>query len=90
MRCAARLLIVLLVGAVGAGCQRMCRTVVPDVVEVGVPEYVPVPHELTEPVPLAKPATYTCGEAVRVARERRASVEQCNRQLEAIRDLGDE
>ena len=59
----------------------------PQVVKVPVTVIVPVPAELTKPVPIAAPTSLTVGEAVRVARERKAALEQCNSQLDAIRTL---
>jgi len=60
----------------------------PAVVRVPVIQYVPVPAELTAPVPIAEPLSRTVGEAVRVARERKAALEQCNAQLGAIAEIG--
>jgi hypothetical protein len=76
----------LLILVVVAGCAPVAPKP-PKIVEVPVTVYVPVPPELTEPVAIALPKSRTVDEAVRVARERRASLEQCNGQLEQIRTL---
>jgi hypothetical protein len=61
--------------------------VVPTVVKVPVVRYVPVPAGLTTPCEIVEPTDRTVGEAVRVARARRASLEQCNNQLDGIRSI---
>lgn len=61
----------------------------PEVVRVAVPVPVRVAPELTQPCPIAKPASNTVAEAVRVARARRAALEACNAQLDAIRKTQD-
>lgn len=82
---AIRLLIATAALAVTAGCTTPVKPDPPPrVVEVQIVKYVPIATELTEHVPLAMPQENTCVEAVRVARERRAAVEQCNRQLDGI------
>lgn len=58
----------------------------PEVVRVTVPVPVKVSPELTTPCPIAKPTDNTVAEAVRVARERRASLEACNARMQAIRE----
>lgn len=59
----------------------------PSVVHVPVNIYVPVPPTLTQPCPIAKPENYSVVEAVRVARERRASLEKCNADKAAIKAI---
>jgi hypothetical protein len=54
---------------------------------VPVVRYVPVPDKLTAPCPITEPNDRTVGEAVRVARARRAALEQCNSQLDGIRSI---
>ena len=71
-----------------AGCHASCPTTIPDVVRVAVPQYVPVPDELTAPCPIAMPEARTVAEAVRIARMRRAALEACNDRLSRIRELG--
>jgi hypothetical protein len=61
--------------------------VVPTVVKVPVVRYIPVPAELTTPCAITEPTDRTVGEAVRVARARRAALEQCNDQLDGIRGI---
>jgi hypothetical protein len=62
--------------------------VVPQIVQVPVTKYVPVPAELTAACPKAKPEKRTVAEAVRVAKARGDALDQCNAQLDAIRKLG--
>lgn len=71
------------------GCQRAPVKPAPQIVHVPITRYVPIPRELTAPVPIEEPATRTVAEAVRVARARKAALQQANAQLKAIRDLGD-
>lgn len=59
----------------------------PKIVKVTVTKYVPVPAEFTKPCPVALPQDKTVREAVRIARARRASLDQCNWQLDKIRNL---
>lgn len=59
----------------------------PKIVKVTVTKYVPVPEEFTKECPIALPQNKTVREAVRIARSRRASLEQCNWQLDKIRNL---
>lgn len=59
----------------------------PKIVKVTVTKYVPVPSEFTKECPVALPQNRTVNEAVRVARARRASLEQCNWQLDKIKNL---
>ena len=71
-----------------AGCAHQPPAVVtPSVVTQTVTRYVAVPDELTTPCPVALPTNRTVAEAVRVARARRDALDQCNRQLDAIRSL---
>ena len=59
----------------------------PTVIRIAVPTYVPVPQQLTAACPIAQPTDATDGELLRVARERRASLESCNSDKIAIRGL---
>lgn len=78
----------LMVALVTTGCQQTKPTVpVPQVVTVTVTKYVPVPKEFTEHCPIAEPTNRTVKEAVRVAKSRRTSLENCNSQLDKIRGL---
>lgn len=62
-----------------------CVPAPPKTVQVPVPVRVAIPGALLAPCPVEMPADATVGEVVRVARERRAALEQCNRQIEAIK-----
>lgn len=71
-----------------AGCATQePKVTVPRVVETVVPTYVPIPAELTQRCPISLPRNKTVGEAVRVARARRAALAKCNAQLKAIREI---
>lgn len=61
---------------------------VPVLVEVERLRYMPVPEYLTELLPVAMPVNRSCGEAVRVARERRTVIERANADRIATRALG--
>ena len=64
--------------------------VTPQIVTQTVTKYVPVPAALTAPCPIEQPKLRTVAEAVRVAKARKDALTQCNRQLEQIRQLGDQ
>lgn len=59
----------------------------PVQVPIRVLVYVPIPKELTNPLLIAEPTNPTCGEATRVARERKAALIQCNADREAASRL---
>ena len=84
---AQQLLIVLVLLALPA-CATKPAVVTPKIVTQTVTKYVAVPDALTAPCPIEQPKLRTVAEAVRVAAERRQSLEQCNRQLDQIRSLG--
>lgn len=94
MRCCQRLLILFaaLPLLAGATCSRNVRPVPFDAmpVPVLVPQldYITVPSYLTEPLPIAMPGNRSCGEAVRVARERRVMLERANADRAETRKLG--
>lgn len=70
-----------------AGCQsagEVAPQPAPEVIHVPVTTYAPVPEKLTRPCPIARGEL---DEVVIVARKRKASLEQCNSQLDAIRAL---
>lgn len=67
-----------------AGCSPVKPVAPPRVVHVAVPTPVPVDKRLTQHCAVAQPRDRTVAEAVRVARERGASLEQCNHQLDEI------
>lgn len=80
MRCLA-LIVVLL----ATGCAT--RPIVPEVVRVPVVQIVGVPEELTrdcDPVPKRKDSY---GEAIRLANQRAASIEECTGRMRRIRAL---
>jgi hypothetical protein len=87
------LLLLLLAAALLAqyGCAQQVKPVAPvtpKVVTQTVTQYVSVPADLTTACPIEQPQSRTVSEAVRVARARKDSLVQCNKQLEAIRSLG--
>lgn len=53
-------------------------------------QHVPVPDYLTAPLVIAAPNDLTCGECVRVARDRRTTLERCNADRAETRKLGRE
>ena len=82
MRAAALTLLVL------AGCQTTPDLPQPPkVVEVVVEKIVPVPASLTEPCQQPTKAANTVQEAVRLANERKAALDECSRRMERIRGL---
>lgn len=82
-RHACLLIAVLLAGCVGSGVQ--CP--IPRTVTLTVTKYVPLDSSLTEHLPIDQraPNDKTCGEAVRVAKVRASTIEQCNIRLDQIR-----
>jgi len=69
------------------GCATTGTKPAPTIVQVPVTRYVPIPGELTAPCDIAEPQALTVGEAVRVARERKAALQRCNAdkaQIQAI------
>lgn len=87
MRRRIRLLTLILVAGTLAACKSNPPVQPPKVVQTVVTRIVPVPEELTTPCVIAQPQSNTVGEAVRVARERRAALQKCNAKLEEIRNL---
>lgn len=65
------------------------QTKLPTTVQVVVDHYIAIPPELTKPCPIAVVQAPTVGEVVRVAHERKASLQTCNDQLTQIRALGE-
>ncbi|NII73248.1 hypothetical protein FHW84_001817 [Dyella sp. SG562] len=84
----AQQLLILAVLLVLPACATKPTVVTPKVVTQTVTKYVAVPAELTAACPIEQPKLRTVAEAVRVAAARRESLEQCNRQLDQIRSLG--
>ena len=81
MRAAALILLVL------AGCQTVKPIQPPKVVEVAVEKIVPVPAALTEPCRQPEKKDNTVAEAVRLANERKAALDECSARLARIRSL---
>lgn len=82
MRAAALTLLVL------AGCQTTPDLPQPPkVVEVVVEKMVPVPAALTEPCQQPAKAANTVQEAVRLANERKAALDECSARMARIRGL---
>lgn len=67
-----------------SGCASLRPVVVHDPVEVTRYVYVPVAKGLTAPCPIAMPRDDSGSELLRVARERRRSLEGCNADKRAI------
>lgn len=82
-RHAGLLIVALLSGCAGAGVQ--CP--IPKTVTLTVTKYVPLDLSVTEHLPIEQrdPTDKTCGEAVRVAKVRASTIEQCNIRLDQIR-----
>jgi hypothetical protein len=71
-----------------AGCQSAPLLIQPPkVVEVVVEKIVPVPGLLTEPCKRPVKKQNTVGEAVRLANERDAALEECSARMARIRGL---
>ena len=82
MRAAALTLLVL------AGCQTTPDLPQPPkVVEVVVEKMVPVPAALTEPCRQPEKKGNTVAEAVRLANERKAALDECSQRMARIRGL---
>jgi hypothetical protein len=69
------------------GCATAPVPVIPQIVHDTVKVYVPVPPEMTIACPIAQPSDRTIGTLVGIAYARKQALEQCNRQLDAIRGL---
>lgn len=76
--------------ALVAGCATTPQAppALPAVVRVPVPTYIAVPEELTRPCDEVAKRDNTYGEAVRLANARLASVQECNKRMAEIRELG--
>ena len=61
----------------------------PEIVEVTVTKYVPVPAELSRDCDEVPKEGNDYQEAIRLANARLASLEECNGRLRKIRGLGD-
>lgn len=59
----------------------------PKVVEVAVEKIVPVPAALTEPCRQPEKKGNTVAEAVRLANERKAALDECSARMARIRGL---
>lgn len=72
-----------------AGCATApAKPAIPQVVQVVVTKYVPVPAALTQPCPIAELTTGTGFDALAVGHARKLSLEDCNDRLGKIRQLG--
>lgn len=71
----------------GCGQQATKPYTPPKVVYVTVTKYVAVPKEMTTHFKVELPQNHSVKEAVRVAKARRGTIEQCNLRLDAIREL---
>ena len=69
-----------------AGCQT-APIKPPKVVEVAVEKIVPVPAALTEPCQQPEKKDQTVAEAVRLANERKAALDECSARMARIRSL---
>ena len=82
-----RLAVIAMLGAL-AGCQTTPELPQPPkVVEVTVEKIVPVPAALTEPCRQPEKKTNTVAEAVRLANERKAALDECSARMARIRSL---
>lgn len=61
----------------------------PKVVRVPVKEFVAVPAELSKPCAEVAKKGNSYGEAIRLANQRLASLQECNKRLAEIRALGE-
>jgi len=60
----------------------------PQIVRVPVKEFVPLPAELTAPCDVIAKRDNTYGEAIRLANARLAALQECNKRMAEIRELG--
>lgn len=73
-----------------SGCPETVKpVVVPQIVRVEVPVYVPIPAELTADCPIAEPNSLKVQEAVRVANARKVALQNCNVDKAKLRELGE-
>ena len=84
------LLIVAALALAGCAEPRPVAPVVPQIVRVEVPVYVPVPEELTKDCPIAEPESLKVEQVVLVANQRKQALKDCNADKAAIRALGNE
>lgn len=82
-----RLLSGLFVTASLSGCLGTKPVVVKEPVIVDRMVHVAIDPALTVPCPVAEPRNRTGGEALRVARARKAALEDCNARMAAIRSV---
>lgn len=72
-----------------SGCQSAPKPIQPPkVVEVPVTKIVPVPAELTGPCRQPAKQDNSVAEAVRLANERKAALDECSGRMARIRSLG--
>ena len=84
-----RILLMLWLGFILAACSSN-QVKIPEKVYITVEKYIPIPEEYTKDCPIAQPKELTVAEAVRVAKARKVSLEQCNVDKEAIRKINGE
>lgn len=81
-------LFLLVMVAALAGCPATRPDVTPpQVVRVTVTKYVPVPDKFTKDCPIAEPTKRSVHEAIDVANARKTSLQDCNIDKAAIRNL---
>ena len=78
------LIVVMTLAVSGWSCTRQ---EVPKERLVEIEKTVPVDKEYTKRCPIAEPTNDSGEELLRVARARKASLQECNKQLEAIENL---
>ncbi|WP_167285217.1 Rz1-like lysis system protein LysC [Marilutibacter alkalisoli] len=73
-----------------AACRGTCPDIKPpEIVEVVVERYVPLPADLTRPCGDTAKRNNTVSEAVRLANARKADRDECNARMTQIRELGE-
>ena len=80
-----KLYAIVLLASITTGCATIPPA--PKVISVSVPHYVPVPAALSADCPIAMPKDLTEGELYRIARQRRADLEDCSARMGAIRGI---
>jgi hypothetical protein len=87
-------LLIITVALVLSGCVQKAQQkrerfeAIPVAVDVPWLKYVVLPDRLTDELPVERPANDSCGEAIRVARVRRATLDRANCDRAQARALG--
>lgn len=81
-----RFLLMLWLGFILAACSSN-QVKVPEKVYINVEKYIQIPEEYTRDCPIEQPKELTVSEAVRVAKERKQSLQDCNVDKAAIRKI---